>query len=104
MPVLVILTTSTVSPGRLELSFMYVQWGESVPLFPGVEARQLIALQALLRLLQPRRHRPTLQRLVQDEEKAGVPTPVAVLARVTRWRWRGWRSLARRCHSGGLRV
>ena len=35
-----------------------------------IEASQLIALQALLTLLQPLRHRPTLKHLVQDQGNA----------------------------------
>jgi hypothetical protein len=34
------------------LSFMYVQWGQSVTLFPVIEASQLIASQALLAFIQ----------------------------------------------------
>ena len=39
-------------------------------LFPMIKARKLIALQALLALLQHMRHRPTLKRLVQDHGHA----------------------------------
>src|SRR2546425_4566971 len=39
-------------------------------LLPMIETSQLIALQALLALLQPLRHRPTLKRLVQDHGNA----------------------------------
>jgi hypothetical protein len=35
-------------------------------LFPVIEASKLIALQALLALLQHMRHRPALKRLAQD--------------------------------------
>ena len=39
-------------------------------LFPMIEARKLVALQALLALLQHMRHRSTLKRLVQDQRNA----------------------------------
>src|SRR6266852_6105137 len=39
-------------------------------LFPRIETSQLMALQALLALLQPMRHRPTLKRLVQEQGNA----------------------------------
>ena len=39
-------------------------------LFPRIETSKLIALQALLALLQHMRHRPTLKRLVQDQGNA----------------------------------
>ena len=39
-------------------------------LFPMIEARQFIALQALLALRQHRRSRPTLKRLAQDGRDA----------------------------------
>ena len=39
-------------------------------LFPMIEARQLIALQSLLALLQPMRHRAALKCLVQDQRNA----------------------------------
>jgi hypothetical protein len=41
-----------------------------VPLFPVIEARQLIALQALLALLQHLRRRVALKRLAQDQRNA----------------------------------
>ena len=63
-------TSSTVSPTGLELSFIQIQWSQEVTLFPMIETSQLIALQALLALLQPLRHRPTLKRLVQDHGNA----------------------------------
>src|SRR3989442_11133200 len=61
------ISNSTVSPRGLELSFIQVQWRQEVMLFPRIETSQLIALQALLALLQPLRPRPTLKRLVQDQ-------------------------------------
>jgi hypothetical protein len=39
-------------------------------LFPVIEASKLIALQALLALLQPMRHRAALKRLAQDHGDA----------------------------------
>ena len=63
-------SSSTVSPGRLELPFIYIQWGQEVMLFPRIEARKLIALQALLALLQHMRPRPPLKRLGQDHGTA----------------------------------
>jgi len=58
--------SSTVSPGNLELSCMYVQWSQSLTLFPMIEAGQLIAPQALLAFGQHLRHRAALKRLAQD--------------------------------------
>ena len=63
-------TSSTVFPGISELSFISVQWGQSVTLFPVIEARQLIALQALLARLEHMRHRAALKRLAQDHRNA----------------------------------
>src|SRR5262249_51317257 len=57
---------STVSPRVLELSFMYVQWSQSVTLFPVREASQRIASQALLTFIQQMGQRAALKRLVQD--------------------------------------
>ena len=62
--------TSTVSLGRLEWSFMYVQWGQALTLFPVIETSQLIALQALLARLENMRRRTALKRLVQDHRDA----------------------------------
>ena len=39
-------------------------------LFPMIEARKFIALQALLALLKPMRHRAALKCLVQDQRNA----------------------------------
>ena len=64
------MSNSTVSPGNLELSFMYVQWSQSLALFPMIEAGQLIALQALLAFGQHLRHRVALKRLAQDHRNA----------------------------------
>src|SRR5712692_1519553 len=47
-----------------------MQWSQSVMLFPMIEARPCIALQALLALRQPRRSRPTRKRLAQDGRDA----------------------------------
>src|SRR6266852_4355810 len=49
---------------------MQVQWSQSVMLLPMIETSQLMAVQALLALLQYLRHRPTLKRLVQDQGNA----------------------------------
>lgn len=62
--------SSTVSPGNLELSFMYVQWSQSLTLFPMIEAGKLIAPQALLAFGQHLRHRAALKRLAQDHRDA----------------------------------
>ena len=64
------LTNSTVSPGNLELSFMYVQWSQSVTLFPMIEAGKFIAPQALLAFGHHLRHRAALKRLAQDHRDA----------------------------------
>ena len=64
------ITSSTVSPGNLELSFMYVQWSQSLTLFPMIEAGKLIALQALLAFGQHLRHRAALKRLAHDHRNA----------------------------------
>jgi hypothetical protein len=63
-------THSTVSPRRLALSFLQVQWSQQVLLLPRIAARQLMALPALLALLRHRRPRPTLPCLVQDDGQA----------------------------------
>jgi hypothetical protein len=70
LSMVVMLASSTVSPGNLELSFMYVQWSQSLTLFPMIEAGQLIALQALLAFGQHLRHRVALKRLAQDHRNA----------------------------------
>ena len=62
--------SSTVSPGNLELSFMYVQWSQSVTLFPMIETGKLIALQALLAFGHHLRHRAALKRLAHDHRNA----------------------------------
>jgi hypothetical protein len=49
---------------------MHVQWNKQVLLFPRREARQLMALPALLVRLQPRHPRPTLLCLVPEGGKA----------------------------------
>lgn len=64
------LLSSTVSPGNLELSFMYVQWSQSVTLFPMIEAGKFIAPQALLAFGHHLRHRAALKRLAQDHRDA----------------------------------
>ncbi len=60
------LSSSTVFPKILELSFLYVQWSQSLTLFPMIEAGKLISLQALLAFSQHARPRAALKRLVQD--------------------------------------
>jgi hypothetical protein len=45
---------------------MYVQWSQSLPLFPMIEAGKLSAPQALLAFGQHLRHRAALKRLAQD--------------------------------------
>jgi len=60
------LSTSTVSPRNLELSFMYVQWSQSLTLLPMIEAGEFIALQALLAFGHHLRHRVALKRLAQE--------------------------------------
>jgi hypothetical protein len=62
--------TSTVFPGNSELSFIEVQRRSSVTLFPVIEARTLLALQAPLALPEPRRHGAALTRLVHDHREA----------------------------------
>ena len=64
------ISSSTVSPGNLELSFMYVQWSQSVTLFPMIEAGKFIAPQALLAFGHHLRHRAALKRLAQDHRDA----------------------------------
>jgi hypothetical protein len=49
---------------------MYVQWSQSVTLFPMIEAGKLIAPQALLAFSQHLRHRVALKRLAQDHRDA----------------------------------
>ena len=63
---IVTLISSTVSPGNLALSFMYVQWSQSLTLFPMIEAGKLIAPQALLAFGHHLRHRAALKLLAQD--------------------------------------
>ena len=63
-------SSSTVSPGNLEQSFMYVQWSQSLTLFPMIEAGKLIAPQARLAFGQHLRHRAALKRLAQDHRDA----------------------------------
>ena len=63
-------SSSTVSPGNLERSFVYVQWSQSLTLFPMIEAGKLIAPQALLAFGQHLRHRAALKRLAQDHRDA----------------------------------
>ena len=60
------MTTSTVSPRNLELSFMYVPWSQSLTLLPMIEAGEFIALQALLAFGHHLRHRVALKRLAQE--------------------------------------
>ncbi len=62
--------SSTVFPGNSELPFIYVQRGQSVTLFPVVEASKLIALQSLLTLLEHVQLRAALKCLVQDQGDA----------------------------------
>jgi len=61
---------STVFPGNSELPFIYVQRGQSITLFPVVEASKLIALQSLLTLLEHVQLRAALKCLVQDQGDA----------------------------------
>jgi hypothetical protein len=63
-------TNSTVFPGNSKLPFIEVQRGQSVTLFPVVEASQLIALQSLLTLFEHVQLRAALKCLVQDHGDA----------------------------------
>ena len=65
-----ILTSSTVFPGNSEQSFVYIQRGQSVTLFPMIEASKLIPLQSLLSLLEHMRRGAALKRLVQNHRDA----------------------------------
>ena len=49
---------------------MYVQWSQSLTLFPMIEAGKLIAPQALLAFGHHLRHRAALQRLAHDHRDA----------------------------------
>ena len=62
--------SSTVFPGNSEQSFVSIQRGQSVTLFPMIEASQRIPLQSLLSLLEHMRRGAALKRLVQKHRDA----------------------------------
>ena len=60
------LSNSTV----LEQPFLYVQWSQTITLFPVIQTCKFIALQPLFPFMQHTRYRPALTRLVQDHGNA----------------------------------
>jgi hypothetical protein len=54
----------------LEQPFLYVQWSQTITLFPVIQTCKFIAPQSLFPLMQHMRYSPALTRLVQDHGNA----------------------------------